>query len=309
MVPARKPSPLVASRATPSGRGVPMSGNSLRGTSVVGLCALACVCACENTAKVSAAKAREHVDALATTMQSDVEEIRKGLPDGAKHLVKLHEAEAPPQNDLPAVRAALQRARDRVQDLRVAKSTFFALASTTGTVLRNDQEQDLMAGQGLFRAFPALEKAAAGQYVEALGSLPAARGVEGRDDAQWVAAAPVSAGGSVKGLYVTGWSWSAYAYRLENAVRTTVRPDSEDTRAKAPLVYALVVVDKAVYGAPITPDVNLRAVADLDPLSKVQGDAPFSTEIEITGRAFGLAVKAVPSVAPGVAVAVLRSET
>src|SRR4030095_15664392 len=105
----------------------------------------ACALACGKTSKQSAERARQHVADLGKTVESDVREVRAGLPEGAKQLEKLYASDKPPADDLPAVRDALEKARNKVQDLRVAKSTFFALADLQGVVLRNDQEQDLMA--------------------------------------------------------------------------------------------------------------------------------------------------------------------
>jgi hypothetical protein len=262
------------------------------------------VLACSKGAKVSVEKATAQADQAVKTAETDVAEVRKGLPEGAKQLAPLYGKATAPADDLKAVRDGLERARDKVQDLRVAKSTFFALADPAGTVLRNDREQDLMAGKSLFTSFPELKKAAAG-YVETRGSMPEAAEVKGRPDGQWVAAQPVAVDGAVKGLYVTGWAWSAYAYRLENSVRGAAR----DEGAKEPLLYVYVVVENDVYGAPISPEVNAQKIAEQKPLDKIQGDAPFTAELEITGRDFGLAVRAAPALGPKVGIAVLRSET
>jgi hypothetical protein len=241
-------------------------------------------------------------------VQGDVEEVKKGLPEGAKQLVALYERPSKPEDDLKEVREVLERARNKVQDLRVAKSTFFALVDENGVVLRNDQEQDLMAGKSMFAAFPELKKALEGHYVETYGSMPEAAGVRGKPDGQWVAAQPISAGGKTKGLYVTGWSWAAYAYRLENAARSAVRSEIGQT-GKEPLVYVYVIVADEVFGTPISPEVNAKAIADLKPLAKLGADGAFSTAIDITGRDFGVAVRATPALGPNTAIAVLRSET
>jgi hypothetical protein len=270
-------------------------------------CCFFFVFACQDKGKVSAEHARQHAELLAQTVQSDVEEVRRGLPQGAQHLAPLYAEKTPPKDDLPAVRDALQRARAKVQDLRVAKSTFFALSDDAGNVLRNDQDQDLMAGKNLFASFPELRQALTGKYVETRGAMPEAARVKG-DDGQWVAAQPISVEGKVEGLYVTGWSWSAYAYRLENAVRGKVRSDLAGS-AREPLMYVYVLVGEKAYGAPISPEVNARAITDQKPLAKLQGAAVFSSTLEITGRDFGLAVKATPALGAETAVAVLRSET
>ena len=94
------------------------------------------------------------------------------------------------------------------------------------------------------RPFPELERALSGSYLETRGEIAEAAGVRGRKDAQWLAAHPVSAAGQLKGLYVTGWSFSAYAYRLENQLRSQIR-SSLEAQDKQPLVYVFVVVGRA----------------------------------------------------------------
>lgn len=261
---------------------------------------------CTKSSKVSEEQAKQHVEFLAKAVQEDVEEVRKGLPEGAKHLEDLYKSDTKPADDLKAVRNALERARSKVQDLRVAKSTFFALATTDGTVLRNDQEQDRMAGKNFFTAFPELKQATQGKYVETRGSMPEASGVRG-PDGEWVAAQPIIVDGATKGLYVTGWSWSAYAYRLENALRSELHSKTA-ANDKMPLAYVYVLVDKNVYGAPVSPQVNAKAIADRDPFAHMQSGL-YATQLEITDRDFGLAVKTLPVLGKNVAVAVLRSET
>jgi hypothetical protein len=243
-------------------------------------------------------------------MKKDVEEVRKGLPAGAEVLAASLKSDAAVMTDPKAASRALEEARRKVQDLRVAKSTFFALVDSSGLVVRNDQDQDRMAGHSLFAAFPALVDCKT-RYVEASGSMPEASGVRApRPDGQWVAAAPVRVEGETKGAYATGWSWSAYAYRLEFALRSQIRSElMGKTGEKEPLVYVYVVVDKAAFGAPVSPEVNMKAIAELDPLSRVKGDEVFSETVQVTGRGFGLAVKRTSDVGQDVAVAVLRSET
>jgi hypothetical protein len=263
---------------------------------------------CRDSDEVGRQRASHHVQDLVQTIQVDVQEVRAGLPQGAKHLAALFEKEEYREEKAAAAREAVQKARNKVQDLRVAKSTFFAVAGADGVVIRNDQEQDRMAGKSLFGPFPRLREALRGKYVETLGSMPEASGVKGKPDAQWVAAHPVSLGGVVKGLYVTGWSWSAYAYRLEFSLRGKLRSALAE-HEKLPLIYVFVVVDRNVYGAPVSPVVSQEAIARLDPMSKIQGDGTFSTTIEITGRSYALAVKGTPIFGPKVGVAVLWSET
>ena len=263
---------------------------------------------CKKQSAVSAEKARGDVVALALATHNDVMEVRSGLPQGAKFLLPIFATGKPPSDDPHGARAALETARNKVQDLRISKGTFFAVTGSDGVVIRNDQDQDSMAGRALLPAFPELKAALAGQYVESRGSLPEAAGVRGRADGQWVAAQPVIAGTEVKGLYVTGWSWASYARRLEFALASNLRGALVQGQ-KMPLVYVYLVVGKDVFGAPISPEVNARAIAQLSPLSNASATTPTSFELEIAGREFGLAVELTPDLGKDVAVAVLRSET
>ena len=270
------------------------------------------VAACKDTGKLSAARAAEHVAFLVDTVGKDVEEVRSGLPKGAQLMATQLGRDPAIVKDPNAVKDALEIARRKVQDLRMAKSTFFVLADLGGTALRNDQEQDRMAGRPLFASFPALATAK-DSYVETTGSMPEASGVRApRPDGQWVAGAPVSVNGTTQALYVTGWSWASYAYRLEFALRGKIRSELADKKKaneKEPLVYVFVAAGKSVFGAPVTPELDATTIAGLDPLSKVKQGETFSTPIEITGRAYGLAVRRAPSLGADIGIAVLRSET
>lgn len=263
---------------------------------------------CEGTNQETVAKALSHARRLADTAKRDVTEVRQGLPRGAEEMAKLWSGEANPLGDPEAARRLLTRTQSKVQDLRVAKSTFFALATLDGTVIRNDREQDRMAGRPLFPAFPELARAVNGDYVEALGALPEAHGVKGKPDAEWVAAKGVRVGEAVQALYVTGWAWSSYALRLEFALRGEVERELRDKKQNVPLLYVFVVVGKEVYGTPESPEINARTIGEQAPLQHLAADGSFSTLIDITGRRFALAVQPVPELAPQVGIAVLRSE-
>ncbi|HEX3597866.1 MAG TPA: hypothetical protein VHU80_22310 [Polyangiaceae bacterium] len=268
------------------------------------------VAACKDSGKVSAARAGEHVAFLVDTVSKDVAEVRRGLPLGAEALAARIKNDPDLPKDLDNVRDSLELARRKVQDLRVAKSTFFALADLSGTALRNDQEQDRMAGRSFFASFPALA-AAKDKYVETTGSMPEAAGVRApRADGQWVAATPVKVDGTTDAIYVSGWSWASYAYRLEFAIRGKLRSELADKKdEKEPLVYAFVVDGKNVFGAPVTPEVDATTIAGLDPLGRIKEGETFTTVVDVTGRSYGLAARRAPALGANIGVAVLRSET
>ncbi len=266
---------------------------------------------CEKTDERSLERAGEHAAHLAELTSEDVQEIRRGLPEGAEKLAELWR-EGKPLDEPSSARTALRLTRRKVQDLRVAKSTFFAIA-VAGVVVRNDREQDEMAGVSLYAAFPALQ-GFEGRYAEALGALKEADGVRGKPDAQWVAAARVPAPSDLDPprsdcLYVTGWAWSSYAYRLEFTLRSEVKLALRGSQENVPLLYCFVLVGGGVYSAPEAPEVNAQAIAKLGPLRQLDARGTYRHLMEVEGRRFALGVHRAPNFPADVAVAVMRSET
>ncbi len=277
---------------------------------VIAVAVVAISAACQDTtAKVSLPESAKHAAKLAAVTSADVAEVRSGLPAGARVLEPLYKGETAPRDDLERVQRLLQRARDSVQDLRVAKSTFFALVDADGTILRSDRTPDTLAGKNLWAAVPAASEVMQGKRLELQGVLAEAAGVTGKPDGQWFALAPISVDDKVRGAYVTGWSWSAYAYRLETALRSELKTQARENKTKEPLVYVYVIVDDKVFGAPISPEVNAVAIARAASNAHVTGDQVWSSVIEITGRSFALSIHAAPELGPNVSIAVLRSET
>jgi hypothetical protein len=264
--------------------------------------------ACTRSVDKSVTQAKRHVSSLVDVASADVEELRKGMPEGALQLRALYQAKIAPRDDLASVRKELERARNRVQDLRVAKSTFFVVVERDGTILRGDREPDVLSGKNLFANFPETRQSLDGKAVVTRGEMLEAAGVKGKRDGQFVVSVPISLDSAVAAIYASGWSWAAYAYRLQNAVTSEVRGKKNDLE-KEPLLYVYIVVDDAVFGAPLAPEVNALAIKQLAPLSKVTGDDVYSAPLEVTGREFGVALKRAPSLGQNVAIAVLRSET
>jgi hypothetical protein len=266
--------------------------------------------ACEDTtAKVSLPASAKHATALSAVVRSDVAEVRAGLPAGAHVLEPLYQGPTAPRDDLERVQKLLQKARESVQDLRVAKSTFFALVDADGSILRSDRTPDMMSGKNLWAAVPGASAVMQGKPVETRGSLPEAAGVKGRPDGQWFSLVPITVEGAVRGAYVTGWSWSAYAYRLETALRNELKTQARNDKTKEPLVYVYVIVGDKAYGAPVSPEVNATAIMRAVSNVRLTGDQVWSSVIDITGRSFALAVHTAPDLGSEVSIAVLRSET
>lgn len=260
---------------------------------------------CTDKGKLSAQEASHHTTALGELAQKDVEEVERGLPLGAAKLTKLYAKNADPHQDLPAARTALLRMRREVPDLNVAKSTFFALADDKGIAIRNDLEEDAMAGQNLVSLFPDLAKAIAGNYVATTGKFPGPPPPSGPDK-DWLAAVPVKKDdGSVAGMLVTGWSFRRFAYHLQETLKHDL--ETKQQNGKLPVLYIALFDKSGVYSAPQTPPVNDKALADLDLLSKT-ASGPAQGTLTITDRDFGWSAVRVPKLGPEIGVAVLRSE-
>jgi hypothetical protein len=278
----------------------------------LGLGIAAFATACSESTKVSERKAISHVERLAKLSDDDVEEVRRGLPRGAKVLGRIWDGKGDPHADPGSVRRALEKVRNEDHDLEVAKSTFFALADDKGTVFCSDQDPDQLAGKPLVSSYPALVKVLAGEPIEARGSMPETAGARTGGDEQWVASEPVRDGsGTVRGMYVSGWSLRRFAYHLEETLKHDLVEDAlkaGDSRTKLPLVYVFVFAGAKVYGAPVTPIVNSEFLQGLDLPAKTGGGGVFHQPIEITGRAYGLAARRAPKMGGDVGVVVLRSE-
>ncbi|MCC6552600.1 MAG: hypothetical protein IT372_06185 [Polyangiaceae bacterium] len=265
--------------------------------------------ACGDGGKASQKYAAEVAEKMVPVLKEDVGQIRRGLPAGAEKLGTLLEAD--PGANLLGLQKSIAGARAAVNDLALAKGTFFSFADPSGVVLRSEADPDMLANKSVVAAFPELKKAAdpAAGVVEAFGHMDEMRGVRNGQDHQWVAAHPVKGpDGQVKGMFVTGWSFRAYAYRLQEAgKREILEITKRDQLKSAPLLYVFVFKGGKAYGEKVTPDVNTEAIEKLDLEGKTSA-GPWSGTIEITGRTFGVAAQRAPDLAPDVGVATLVSQ-
>ncbi|HSO00827.1 MAG TPA: hypothetical protein VLS89_21195 [Candidatus Nanopelagicales bacterium] len=277
------------------------------GLLLLALCSLLAA-GCKDQGKVAQQYAADLIGKLASVATEDVTQVRRGLPAGAKKVGEMIDPD--PGANLVALRKALEVGRASDKDLVVSKVTFFSFADPTGTVLRSEGDPDMLAGKPVLPTFPDLKKALAPEsgLVEVFGHMQEMRGVRNGPDEQWVVAHPVKdAGGQVKGMLVTGWSFRAYARRLQEAgKREMIELAKREKLKNDPLVYAFVWRGGKVYGEAVTPDVNTEAVEKLDLAAKTTA-GPWSGTVEITGRSYGVAAQRVPELGPDAGVAALVS--
>lgn len=268
----------------------------------------------------SADDAKADVAKLVEMTEKDVAEVERGLPEGAKKLNALFEKDlgkdGDPAKNVPAVRSALLKMRQQVPDLGIAKSTFFAYADPQGIAIRNDFEQDTMAGKDLVAGWPGLKPVVDGKdFVATTGAMKGGVPNPHGADKEWVAAVPVKkSDGTKSGMLVTGWTYRRFAYHLQ----VTAQRDVQDAlmragdKGKMPILYVCLFDKDGTYcagapGAPPVPEVNEKALAELHLFDKTAA-APASAALKITDRDFGWAAARTPKLGPEVGVAVLRSD-
>lgn len=265
--------------------------------------------ACDDQKKASEQSAVDELGKLVTLVKDDVGQVKRGLPVGAEKLGKALDADT--LANPAALQKAIGRARAAVDDLAMAKSTWFSYADATGTVVRSEADPDMLANKSVLPAFPALKKALdpAGGMAEAFGEMKELKMAKTGPDMAWLAAFPVKDDkGGAKGMFITGWSFRAFVYHLEQQAKMTVAEVAQKAGKKnPPLVYIYLLKGKTAYGAPGTPDVNAKTIEDMDLLGKTAA-GNYHGYVEITGRGFGVAGARVPEMGDDAALAVLASE-
>lgn len=263
---------------------------------------------CGDAAKASEKAAADRLPGVVALVKDDVAQVRKGLPEGSAKLGKLLGPEA--GGDLPGLQRAIASARAGVKDLELAKSTFFTFVDPSGTALRSEADPDLLATKNIFASLPKLKKAteAGSGVVEEVGELKDVY-IKAGNDLAWAAAHPVKDDkGEVKGAFVTGWSFRSLAYHLEEmAGREVVEEAKKAGKKGIPVLYVYVLRGKKAYGSAKAPDVTTQTIEGLDLLGKAQ-NGNYTTNVEITGRVFGVAAAKVPEYADDIGVAVVASE-
>lgn len=271
---------------------------------------------CKDKAKQSAEEARKSVDSLTALATEDVAEVERGLPEGAAKMAARFAGSGDAGSDSDAsrnpqtVRSALLKMRQQVPDLGKAKSTFFAFTDDHGIAIRNDLEQDTMAGKDVVAAYPDLKKVLDGApYVETIGRFP---GTEdpAAPNKEWIAAVPVKkADGGLSGLLVTGWTYRRFAYHLQESLKREIQDRllKDGDNGKLPVLYVALFDREAVYGARGTPPINEQALQEKN-LVDATANGPATGTLSITDRPFGWAASRVPKLGADVGIVVLRSE-
>lgn len=274
----------------------------------LGLVALLALAGCKDDPKAIAQKAADQETQALALNDANVAKVKAGLVQGAEKLRSLYANGADPHQDPPAVRAALFANRAEVPELNAAKTTFSALVDANGIGVRNDLEQDAMAGRNVGAAFPALKSVISG-FTTTTGAfdLP---GPPAPPNRQWIGVAPVTKpDGSTGGLYIAGWTYRQYAYLLQDTLRARMEGeiDKAKSTAKVPIFYVMIFDASGVYGTTMAPDVNEKAMSDLDLLAKTAA-GPAQGVVNVSDRDYGWAAARAPSLGANIGIVTMRSD-
>ena len=263
---------------------------------------------CKDKHALAVKKAPPLVVRLFPIIKRDIEQVRSGMPEGAKLFGTYVDED--PAGDPEGLRRGIIKIRQGVKALAFAKSTFFVFASMDGIIRRSETDPDLAAGSNLVKELPGMAplfKTKKG-LVESFGYVKGLRGVQHGGDLQWVVGSPVLLpSGKHVGGFVSGWSMRKYAEYLEADSRRHLQSVAKDKTKPIPLVYVFLVQGSKAWGGPVTPQVNADAMAQLNLSEKAAGGL-FTGDITIEGRKFAVAAKPAKDFGSGTVLAVMVSE-
>ncbi len=115
--------------------------------------------------------------------------------------------------------------------------------------------------------------------------------------------------GSTGAVLVTGWSYRYFARHLQEALKTRLLDEAKAAgqEGKIPVFYTAVFDKSGVYAAPLTPEVDAKALGTQDLVTKT-ATGPVTGPLTIDDRPFGFAAQRTPQLAPDTGIVVLRSD-
>ncbi len=255
----------------------------------------------DNVEKVIAAR---HVTSLA-----------RALPQAAISLsAKLSSDKPDFHNESKAMGASFTELRDKIDDLRSAKRSYFAIADASGEIVWVDDESWTVVGRRLAIGFPAVQEVIDGKPFATGGGK---YGGAAEDALTFVEVAPLVRAGVRVGLLVAAWEAHDAAEDLQRQLQTelamkTVKPKVR-AKAKDKYQYALDQPDLWVamfrggnlYFAEDAPQPLVDGAKTINLLAKT-ANGPWNGTFDVMNKGWGAAAKRLPSLGPDVGVAVLR---
>lgn len=249
--------------------------------------------------------ADRHVDALS-----------RALPKAADALAAKLGDKADVHADTAALGAAFVDARNKTDDLRSAKRSYYVITDDKGEIAWVDDDNWLVVGRKLAATFAPVKQVLEGApYATGSGRY----GGAAEDALSFVEAAPIKKADKTVGALVAVWEAHEAAEDLQRQLatelamksvqpKTRVKPkDKRALQLDAPDVWVAVFHGKNVYFQEDAPQPLEDATKALDLAGKTSGGAWHGT-YDVMNKGWGAAAKRLPALGPDVGVAVLRLE-
>jgi len=215
------------------------------------------------------------------------------------------------------VGAAFDEIRNKSEDLRSAKRSYYALADLNGDIVWVDDPNWVVVGRKLGVAFPEVKELLAGKKKYAAGA-----GRYGGADPEALTlfeASPILKGEAALGLLVSAWEVHEIAEDLQRQLQTdlamkTVKPK---VRAKPKDKYQLALDTPDLWVAVFGKDYlwmqegvpqQLEDGAKAIGLYAKTAGGPWSGTFDVLNRGWGAAAKRVAALGPDMGLAVLRND-
>ncbi len=265
---------------------------------------------CKSKATTQSEIAAQNVDRLLKLVaERHVDSMPRALPAAAKKL-------GPPLEKVPAKFVEM---RDKTDDLRASKRSFFAVVDPTGTVTWVDESNWKVEGRVLSVGFPSVQEVLDGK-------LPWSRGTgrfggDPEDALIFMDAAPIKDdGGKIAGALVCAWEAIDVATDLQSQILTEMGMESADPNVhnkvkeqrkkqmEQPDVWVAIFRGKVLYMPEDAYQPLLDSAKQLDLLGKTQ-NGKFVGTFDVVNSGWGVAAARIPSMGDGVGVAVFRHKS
>lgn len=250
--------------------------------------------------------AERHVDALS-----------RGLPVAAKALSdKLGDKPIEPKESA-TITSAFDEIRNRMDDLRSAKRSYFAIVDLGGEIIAVDDPNWLVVGRKAGVAFPAMADVLAGKVPYAAGA-----GRYGGADPEaltFFEAAPILRADKPIGALISAWEVHEAAEDMQRQLQTDLAMKTVKPKARAkpkdkyqlvldtPDLWVAVFSEKYVWLQDGAPQPLEDAAKGIGLHGKTGGGAYHGT-FDVMNRGWGVAAKRFPTLGEGMGIAVLRHQ-
>ncbi|MGZ3418403.1 MAG: hypothetical protein ACXVEF_07125 [Polyangiales bacterium] len=277
------------------------------------LCGLLAVSGCKTKAQKQAEiSAGDLGKAVKLVSERHVDALSRALPAAAEQLSAKVTTDV--RTDAETLGTAFVTLRDKNDDLRSSKRSYFVLADIEGDIVWIDDPGWKIVGRKLALGFPAVKEALDGKkYSTGSGKF----GGASEEALTFVEASPITKGGKTVGVLVAGWEAHEGAEDVQRqlAVQLAQQNAPAKVRIKAkdklqmaidmPELYVAVFKGKYIYMQEDAPQPVVQSLEALDLLGKTANGAWQGT-FDVQNRGWGGAAQRLPALGADVGIAVVR---